>query len=206
MSLTRRSLLAGASAATALALAGPALAQAELSASEQRLVARAQTYLQSMTSVRGRFSETGPRGQRASGAFYLNRPGRMRFEYDAPSRLVVVADGSNIHRWDPRLEVYQRVPTSQTPLSLLLAQTASFSNRNISILRVVPSPDGAQIQLTDRRRPRDGTLTLEFGGNPYRLRGWVVMDAQGAATRVQLVTINPAASLPDSLFRNPRGS
>lgn len=206
MSLTRRHLLAGTTAVTVLALAGPALAQEGLSADEQRLVARAQTYLQSMTSVRGRFSETGPRGQRASGAYYLSRPGRMRFEYDAPSRLVVVADGTNIHRWDPRLEVYQRVATTQTPLSLLLAETASFSNRNIRILRVVPSSDGAQIQLTDRRRPRDGTLTLEFGGNPYRLRGWVVMDAQGGATRVQLATINQVASMPSSLFRNPRGS
>ena len=206
MSLTRRHLLAGTTAVTALALAGPVLAQEGLSEAERRLVARAQTYLQSMTSVRGRFSETGPRGQRASVAFYLNRPGRMRFEYDAPSRLVVVADGNNIHRWDPRLEVYQRVPTSQTPLSLLLAETASFSNRNIQILRVVPSTDGVQIQLNDRRRPREGTLTLEFGGNPYRLRGWVVMDAQGAATRVQLATINAASSLPASLFRNPRGA
>ena len=206
MSLTRRHLLGGASAATALALAGPVLAQTGLTEAERRLVSRAQTYLQSMASVRGRFSETGPRGQRASGAFYLRRPGRMRFEYDAPSRLVVVADGLNIHRWDPRLEVYQRVPTAQTPLSLLLGETASFSNRNIQILRVIPTTDGVQIQMVDRRRPREGTLTLVFGGNPYRLREWVAMDAQGAATRVQLLTINPAEGLADSLFRNPRRS
>lgn len=206
MSLTRRHLLAGAAAATAVGLAAPALAQAGLNADQQRLVARAQTYMNSMTSVRGRFVETGPRGQRSQGGFYLRRPGRMRFEYDAPSRLVVVADGSFIHRWDPRLEVYQRLPTNQTPLSLLLDNTAGFSNRYIRIESVTPTSDGCQIVLRDARRPREGSLTLVFGGSSYRLREWTVRDAQGAATRVQLATITPASNLSDSLFRNPRPS
>lgn len=206
MSLTRRHLLAGATAATALTLAGPALAQTGLNAEQRRLVARAQTYMNAMRSVRGRFIETGPRGQRSQGAFYLRRPGRMRFEYDAPSRLVVTADGNFIHRWDPRLEVYQRVPTNQTPLSLLLGADASFNSRYIRIEDVTATSDGCQIRLRDSRRPREGSLTLVFGGSTYRLREWTVRDAQGAATRVQLVTINQASDLADSLFRNPRPS
>lgn len=206
MSLTRRHLLAGATAATALTLAGPALAQTGLNAEQRRLVARAQTYMNAMRSVRGRFIETGPRGQRSQGAFYLRRPGRMRFEYDTPSRLVVTADGNFIHRWDPRLEVYQRVPTNQTPLSLLLGADASFNSRYIRIEDVTATSDGCQIRLRDSRRPREGSLTLVFGGSTYRLREWTVRDAQGAATRVQLVTINQASDLADSLFRNPRPS
>lgn len=205
MSLNRRDLLGAASAFTALAVAGPALAQSGLNAEQRRLVERAQTYMNTMRSVRGRFAETGPRGQRSQGAFYLRRPGRMRFEYDAPSRLVVVADGTFIHRWDPRLEAYQRVPTNQTPLSLLLGESASFSSRYIRIDDVSATSDGVQIRLRDTRRLREGSLTLVFGGSPYRLREWTVRDAQGAATRVQLATINAAEGLADSLFRNPRG-
>lgn len=205
MSLNRRDLLGAASAFTALAVAGPALAQSGLNAEQRRLVERAQTYMNTMRSVRGRFAETGPRGQRSSGAFYLRRPGRMRFEYDAPSRLVVVADGTFIHRWDPRLEAYQRVATNQTPLSLLLGESASFSSRYIRIDDVSATSDGVQIRLRDTRRLREGSLTLVFGGSPYRLREWTVRDAQGAATRVQLATINAAEGLADSLFRNPRG-
>lgn len=205
MSLNRRDLLGAASAFTALAVAGPALAQSGLSAEQRRLVERAQTYMNTMRSVRGRFAETGPRGQRSQGAFYLRRPGRMRFEYDAPSRLVVVADGTFIHRWDPRLEAYQRVPTNQTPLSLLLGESASFTSRYIRIDDVSATSDGVQIRLRDTRRLREGSLTLVFGGSPYRLREWTVRDAQGAATRVQLATINAAEGLADSLFRNPRG-
>ena len=205
MSLTRRHIMGAGCAFAALAAAGPVLAQDGLNAAQRRLVERAQTYMNTMRSVRGRFAETGPRGQRSSGAFYLRRPGRMRFEYDAPSRLVVVADGNFIHRWDPRLETYQRVPTNQTPLSLLLGESASFSSRYISIDDVSATTDGAQIRLRDNRRPREGSLTLVFGGSPYRLREWTVRDAQGAATRVQLATINAAEGLANSLFANPRG-
>ena len=204
MNLTRRYLLAGATAAAALSLAGPSLAQSGLSAEQQRLVAQAEAYLQSMRSVRGRFAETGPRGQRSSGAFYLRRPGRMRFEYDAPSRLVVTADGRSIHRWDPRLEAYQILPLGQTPLGLLLAESVSFSSRNILIDEVTATSDGVQIRMRDRRRPREGSLVMVFGGSPYRLREWSVLDAQGAATRVQLATITEVSGLEDRLFRNPR--
>lgn len=206
MSLTRRRLMGAGCALTALAVAGPALAQEGVSAADRRLLERAQTYLNGMRSVRGRFSETGPRGQRSSGAFYLRRPGRMRFEYDAPSRLVVVADGTWIHRWDPRLETYQRLATNQTPLSLLLGENASFSSRYIRIDEVSATSDGVQVRLRDTRRLREGSLTLVFGGSPYRLREWTVRDAQGAATRVQLATVNQASDLADSLFRNPRPS
>ena len=206
MSLTRRNLLGATGALTALAVAGPVLAQTELTAEQRRLVERAQTYMNTLRAVRGRFVETGPRGQRSQGAFYLRRPGRMRFEYDAPSRLVVVADGAFIHRWDPRLEVYQRLPTNQTPLSLLLDNSAGFSNRYIRIEDVSATADGCQIRLRDARRPREGSLTLVFGGSTYRLREWTVRDAQGSATRVQLATITPVSNLAGTLFRNPRPS
>lgn len=203
MSLTRRHLMGAAGALAAVVAAGPAFAQANLNAEQRRLLERAQTYLQGVRSVRGRFVETGPRGQQASGAFYLRRPGRMRFEYDAPSRLILVADGTFVHRWDPRLETDQRVPMNQTPLSILLADQVSFGSRYIRVDRVTATLDGAQITVSDTRQNRHGSLTMVFGGSPYRLREWTVTDAQGGRTRVQLVTLQAASSLADSLFRDP---
>jgi len=203
MSLTRRHLMGAAGALAAVAMTGPAFAQASLNAEQRRLLERAQTYLQGVRSVRGRFVETGPRGQRSSGAFYLRRPGRMRFEYDAPSRLVLVADGTFVHRWDPRLETDQRVPMNQTPLSILLADQVSFGSRYIRVDRVSATSDGAQITVSDTRQNRRGSLTMVFGGSPYRLREWTVTDAQGGRTRVQLVTLQGASGLANSLFQDP---
>ena len=204
MSLTRRHLMGAAGAFTALTLASPSLAQAELTAAQRDLLERAESYLQGVRSVRGRFVETGPRGQTSNGAFYLRRPGRMRFEYDAPSRLILVADGTFVHRWDPRLETDQRVPMNQTPLSILLADRVSFGSRYIRVDRVqATSGGGAQITVSDRRQNRRGSLTMVFGGSPYRLREWTVTDAQGGRTRVQLVTLQSASGLAHSLFQDP---
>lgn len=204
MSLSRRSLLAAAAAVAVLPLAGPTSAQ-ELGAAQRQMLGRAETYLRGMTSVQGRFVETGPRGQRTNGAFYLRRPGRMRFEYDAPSRLIVTADGTWIYRWDPRLETHQRTAMNQTPLSVLLGANVSFSGRYIRVDDVTAtSGSGFTVRIRDTRRLREGSLTLTFGGSPFRLREWTVRDAQGAATRVQLVTLQSASSLADSLFRDPR--
>ena len=204
MNASRRAFMLAASAALTLS-AAPALARQELSADERRMLERAQTYLQGMRSARGRFIETGPRGRTMNGAFYLRRPGRMRFEYDAPSRLIVTADGSFIHRWDPRLETHSRVPMNQTPLSILLGEQVSFSNRYIQVDRVAETEGGFEVVVRDRRRAREGSLTLEFGGSPLRLRGWTVTDAQGGRTQVRLISLNPASGLADSLFRDPRG-
>lgn len=208
VSLSRRTLIGAACALPALSasltLAPAALAQEGLNAEQRRLLTQAETYLRSMTQARGRFVETGPRGQRTNGAFYLRRPGRMRFEYDAPSRLVVTSDGTWIHRADPRLETYNRVPLNQTPLEILIGRTVSFNDRYIRVNRVTAVEGGSQIVLSDRRPNRDGTLTLVFGGSPLRLREWTVTDPQGATTRVQLVTLTAASGLADSLFRDPR--
>src|SRR5690606_33305974 len=89
MQPSRRALCAGLLAAPLLGSPGLVRAQAQLTAEQRALVERAAAYLQGLTSARGRFVETGPNGQTRSGAFYLQRPGRMRFEYDAPSNLLV---------------------------------------------------------------------------------------------------------------------
>lgn len=204
MSLSRRALIGAGIALPVLTLAPVALAQATLNASQRQMLSRAETYLRGMTQARGRFVETGPRGQRTEGTFYLRRPGRMRFEYDAPSRLVVTSDGTWIYRWDPRLETHQQVALNQTPLSILIGRTVSFSDRYIRVDDVTAVEGGFSVRLRDTRRLREGSLTLTFGGSPLRLREWTVRDAQGSATRVQLVTLTATSGLADSLFRDPR--
>lgn len=200
MQLSRRALCATLALAPLAGAAGAAVAQSGLTAEQRGLVEQAATYLQGLTSARGRFVETGPGGQSRSGAFYLQRPGRMRFEYDAPSNLLVVADGSNVKRWDPRLNSFQQAPLGRTPLRVFLAREIRL-DRNVNIERVARTSDGFTLTARDPQAPNQGSLTLAFGGSPLRLREWTVTDAQGQRTRVQLVTLQPASGLDPSLFQ-----
>ena len=190
----------------ALAVSAPAMAQASLSAEDQAALDQVQAYFQGMTSVQGQFAETGPNGQRRSGRFYIQRPGRMRFEYTDPAGLLVVSDGSNVKRWDPRLETFQQVPLGRTPLSTFLARNVRISE-GVRIDRVTRMQNGAfSITARDARNPNEGQVILSFAGNPVRLQEWMIIDAQGQRTRTQLTSLEPASGLAASLFqlRDPR--
>jgi outer membrane lipoprotein-sorting protein len=202
--LQRRQLLLGAGLATGFAALGvftSAEAQSNLSAADRAVVQQAQGYLQALTSAQGTFTETGPNGQRRQGRFYLQRPGKMRFEYTNPAGLLVVSDGYNVKRYDPRLNNFQQVPLGRTPLSTFLARNVRL-DQGVRIDRVTRMDSGAfAITARDGGRPNDGSVVLAFAGNPMRLHEWTITDAQGARTRTQLTSLQPASGLAASLFQ-----
>jgi outer membrane lipoprotein-sorting protein len=198
MTLSRRALVLSAAALAGLA-AAPALAQAALSAEDRTVLAQAQGYLQAMTTAQGNFVETGPNGQRREGRFYLQRPGKMRFEYTNPAGLLVVSDGHNVKRYDPRLNVFRQVPLGATPLSTFLARNVRL-DQGVRIDRVTRMASGAYaLTVRDANRPNDGSVILAFAGG--RLQEWTITDPQGARTRTQLTTLQPAPNLNNSLFQ-----
>ena len=199
MTLSRRDLGFGLAAIASLA-ALPAAAQSGLSAEDRATLATAQTYLQNLTSAQGSFVETTG-AQRREGRFYLQRPGRMRFEYTNPAGLLVVSDGNNVKRYDPRLNVFRQVPLGMTPLSTFLARNVRL-DQGVRIDRVTRMQSGAfAITARDERRPDEGSVILAFAGTPLRLQEWTITDAQGGRTRTQLTSLTPAANLASSLFR-----
>jgi len=196
---SRRAFAFGAAALGAFA-ALPASAQSGLSAEDRAAVARAQTYLQGLTSAQGTFVETtGP--QRREGRFYLQRPGKMRFEYTNPAGLLVVSNGQNVMRYDPRLNVFRQVPFGATPLSTFLGRDVRL-DRGVTVTRVTRMASGAfAITARDSRRPNEGSAILAFAGDPLRLQEWTITDAQGTRTRTQLTSLRPASGLAASLFQ-----
>ncbi|PZO01749.1 MAG: outer membrane lipoprotein carrier protein LolA [Alphaproteobacteria bacterium] len=199
MTFTRRAFALGTAAIAGVA-ALPVHAQANLSADDRAVLARAQATLQNLASAQGSFIETSG-AQRREGRFWLQRPGKMRFEYTNPAGLLVVSDGSNVKRYDPRLNVFRQVPLSQTPLSTFLARTVRL-DQGVRIDRVVRMQDGGySITALDARRPNDGAVVLMFGGSPERLLEWTIRDAQGTMTRTQLTSVAAAPNLAASLFQ-----
>jgi outer membrane lipoprotein-sorting protein len=199
MTVSRRAFALGTAAVAGLA-ALPASAQNALSAEDRAVLAQAQTYLQNLNSAQGTFTETSG-AQTREGRFYLQRPGRMRFEYTNPAGLLVVSDGSNVKRYDPRLNVFRQVPLGQTPLSTFLARNVRL-DQGVRIDRVTRMQSGAfAITARDSGRPNDGMVILSFAGNPIRLREWTIRDAQGGSTTTRLTTLEPASGLAPSLFQ-----
>jgi outer membrane lipoprotein-sorting protein len=181
--------------------AGAALpARAALSPEDKVLVDKAATYLESLNEDKGRFIQTDPHGNVTQGELYLKRPGMIRFQYDPPSRLVVVSDGKRVKIADPRLKTVNSYPLNATPLSVFLSQHIRL-DRGVVVDQVIRTSYGFEI-VAHQGKLRDGTLAMVFTDKPaMRLMEWTVQDAQGGRTRVQVPDLKPTEGLSDLLFR-----
>ena len=163
-------------------------------------LAQANRSLNAVQRLQGRFVQQSPGGARATGMFYLQRPGRLRFEYDPPATLLIVADGSVVAMRDSELRTTERTPIRSTPLNIILGETINLE-RDARVLRVSRAGPWLMITARDRRGQTDGQISLQFFGPNAELRSWDVIDATGARTRITLSDITQPASFDRSLFR-----
>jgi outer membrane lipoprotein-sorting protein len=163
-------------------------------------LAQANRALNAIQRLQGRFVQTSPGGGRASGMFYMQRPGRLRFEYDPPATLLIVSDGSVVAMRDTELRTTERTPLRSTPLNIILGETIDLE-RNARVLRVSRAGPWLMITARDRGGQMDGQITLQFYGPEAELRSWDVIDATGARTRISLSELTRPANFERSLFR-----
>lgn len=163
-------------------------------------IANANASLNRITRLQGRFVQTAPGGARSTGTVYLQRPGRLRFEYDAPATLLIVSDGSVVAMRDTALRTTERTPLNTTPLNLILSERVDLE-RTARVTRVSQSGPWTMITARDRRGQIDGFITLNLYGENSELRSWDVTDATGARTRISLSDVTQPAALDRRLFR-----
>jgi len=205
--MLRRHLLAAMIGAGVLSPAPIALAQTKiaLSAADQALVTQAQNYLNGLTAITANFLQVASDGSTRTGKAWLQRPGKMRFEYDPPDKQLLVAGYGLLVYNDPQLDQTTNIPLGSTPLGILLAPRVNLSGA-VTVTGVDREPGEDSITLIRTGQANQGSLTLVFGTDPLELRQWVVTDAQQRQTRVSLYDIAPGGPFPDSLFTFQGGS
>lgn len=167
----------------------PLSAEAELSEAQQDLVEEVESYLSSIDTMEGRFVQVTSTGNYAEGDVALQRPGRMRFEYDEPNPTLLVADGFNLTVYDRELDEATMLPLRQTPLWLLLREDVSFAAEDLEILDVMERDGTIAILMQQADEPGMGTIEIHVSRDPMQLKRWIVTDAQGVETTVSLANI-----------------
>ncbi len=176
---------------------------------QSEAVAQAEQYLRGLDTLKARFVQTAWNGAQIEGTFYLNRPGKLRFEYDPPIKDFIVADGFFIYFYDGELGEQSNAPIGQTLADFLLREDLDFEGDGEIAVRDVRFGGGLwQIELIQRADPQAGSLTLGFAPDPVRLQKWRVVDAQGGITEIALSEVQTGMPLARSLFiyRAPRDS
>jgi outer membrane lipoprotein-sorting protein len=198
--LSRRAALLGAGALLPLAAAGRAFAQnAQLTPQDQADLARIQTYLDGVRTTKARFLQVAPNGAQTQGTAWLERPGRLRFEYDPPANYLLVAGNGLLTFYDAGLKQTSNIPLGSTPLGILLAEHVNFSG-DLTVTDFTRYPGQVQVTMVRRANPGEGSLTLFFNDNPLSLRGWAVLDAQRRLTRINLYDIQTGGTFDQHLF------
>ena len=170
-------------------------------ARQRQLADRVSAYLSNVRVLSGKFVQVGPDGGKSEGEFYLQKPGRVRFDYNPPSPIELIADGQSVVVRDRKLATQDLYPLSQTPLRFLLADTIDLM-RDTNLIGVY-ADDVFVTVVIEERQIIGGThrLMLMFGAKDYQLRQWTVTDPQGYDTTVAVYNLNTTRQPDPSLFR-----
>ena len=170
-----------------------------LSAQDRADIARVEAYLNGLHNLKSRFLQVAPDGRTSQGNAWISRPGRLRFEYDPPSPLLLVAGHGLVVFHDKQLMQTQNFFIGQTPLGILLSDNLKLSG-DVTVTAVKRLPGQLQVTLLRTSSPGDGTLTLFFTDPPLALRQWEVVDSQRQSTRVTLFNIELGGTFDPKLF------
>jgi len=189
-----RSILAGLLALAALVSVVPA-AQAQVGVPE------IENYINSIRTLEARFVQSNPNGSVLQGTLYVRRPGRMRFQYDPPSQLKIVADGSQVTMWDPATHDFGQWPIGWTAASFLVKEPLKLSG-DLTVQSLNRNADGLiEATIVQTRKPQEGKVIVRFAENPMALRGWSIVDNRGNKVDVALTQVRTGVQLADSLFK-----
>jgi outer membrane lipoprotein-sorting protein len=150
-------------------------------------------------TAQGKFSQIDAQGGASSGAFYISRPGKVRFDYTAPEPMHIVSDGASVSIEEPKRKAYDAVPLSSTPLHLFLRTNVDLK-RDGSVTDVTTQNGSHFVTLVDKTGEAEGKMILEFRASDFELLGWRALDGAGAETRVRLTDTKRNVSLKPSLF------
>jgi outer membrane lipoprotein-sorting protein len=205
--MQRRSFLQSAAGFGLFALLAPALGRAALGATELKLteadralVRRVEDYLNGLTTLQARFLQSSSNGSYAEGDIYVERPSRMRFEYDPPVPLLIIADGYTLALYDKELKQVTQVPIWETPLWFLFKDTIEIAD---SLVLTNLTYGAGSVNMTIQEEQAEGNLssvTLTFSEAPVELRKWEVVDAQGLVVQTGLLNPRYGGAMNPDLF------
>ncbi len=198
--MDRRSLLAALAVLPLAPLAARAQAPVALTPQDQADLARIAAYLNSIQTLKARFLQIAPNGQQSEGTVWLERPGRMRFQYDPPSPFLLVAGHGLLVFHDAALDQTSTIALGSTPLGILLAEKVQLQGGGVTVIAFHHVPGVIQVTVVRTGHAGQGNLTLVFADDPLTLRRWIVIDPQRRETQVSLFDLQLGGSFPPDLF------
>ncbi len=179
----------------------PASIFTSFDANQKAQAAKVSAYLSSLQTLVGNFVQVGPDGSKTKGDFYIQKPGKVRFEYEPPTPIDIIADGSSLVVRDRKLATQDVYPLSQTPLRYLLSDRIDLL-KDTNVIAV--SADDLYVTITiEEKQALIGTsrLMLMLGAKDGQLKQWTVTDPQGYDTTIAVYNLDTTKKLDPAMFK-----
>jgi outer membrane lipoprotein-sorting protein len=182
------------------ALMGKPGSTAALSPDQRAIIQRVDNYLSTTQILSGNFVQVGPDGRRSQGEFYIQKPGRVRFDYDPPSPIDIIADGQSVVVRDRKLATQDLYPLSQTPLRFLLSDKVDLT-KDTNLVSVY-ADDVFVTVVVEEKHGLVGTsrLMIMFSAKDMQLKQWTVTDPQGYDTTVAVYNLDTSRRPDPAMF------
>ncbi len=174
---------------------------AAITESEQADLARVEDYLNQLDSMQARFVQISSNGAYSEGEVLVDRPGKMRFEYDPPQTILLIANGLTLLYYDRELKQSSYLPLWETPLWFLVREDVQLGG-DLEVVSLEKELGTLRVTMRDRDEPAMGEVSLIFSDNPLSLKKWEITDAQGVLTQVSLVNPQFGVDIDGELFKH----
>ena len=181
-----------------LSSAAFSIAPAALNPTDVDDLRRITAYMNGIHTMIARFRQSASSGGTAAGRLWMARPGRMRFEYDPPSPVLLIADRFYVYYVDKQLAEMSKVGLKSTPAWFLLRDPITFDD--LVIKRFERNTNVLAFTVIDPAEPDNDSLTMVFDSQPLALRQWIIVDQQRKTTTVSIFDVQFGVALDPDLF------
>jgi outer membrane lipoprotein-sorting protein len=179
--------------------ATPTAKPAKLSPADKADVERIEKYLNELKSVSANFLQVNDGGEFRHGTIAIQRPGKMRVNYDPPQKDLIIASDGIVHIWDAEMGQQTNLPVDSSIAEFILRDPLKFSG-DVTMTHFARYPAKLELTLVATKDPAEGELTLIFEDKPLQLRQWRVLDAQSRTTGINLENTHEGVSFPPNTF------
>lgn len=172
-------------------------AQAQTAADIQQI----ESYLNNIKTLKASFVQTASNGNTSEGKLYIEKPNKIRMEYDAPVNVLIVGDGDYIVYNDKDLDQITHIDYDDIPASLILSNTIKIDGKKLKITDFYKDSGTTEAVLEYADNKDIGPITLIFGNRPFELKQWKITDPQSVQITVSLYNTEKDEILPDNLFK-----
>jgi outer membrane lipoprotein-sorting protein len=177
----------------------PQPAPAPVQESDTQVVSKVNDYFNKLSDLQGIFLQTDPDGKQKRGKFYFQRPGKVRFDYIQPASLRIISDGRTLAIEDQSANTRETYPLDVTPFKLLLSEKVDLAV-DARILGVEQGPDLTVLTVEDKTGDSSGRIRLFFNKADMSLKEWIITDAQGLDTRIEVSEVEQNKKVSENAF------